>query len=140
MRPSRGASLLEVVIVLTVIGVLITISTPSFRRSLEQTHADVAGANLRAIWNAQRLYWLELRTYATALSDLETFDLVDSSIVAGSARYSYSITAADAVSFTAAATRVGSTRWSGQFTISESGQLAGVISATGETDITPGFQ
>ena len=121
------------------ISVLISISAPTFTRSVEQSHADVAGANLRAIWNAQRLFWLENRTYATSLTDLDAVDLLDSTVVAGSSRYSYAITAAAANSFTAAASRVGSERWSGQFTIDQSGTISGTIDATGEVSISPGY-
>ena len=135
-----GVSLLEVMVVLTVVGILLSASAPSFLRSIEQTHADMSGANLRAIWNAQRLYWLENRTYANSLSVLESTDLLDPAIVSGAPRYNYSITFADASGFTAAATRIGSGHWSGQFVISENGQITGTVTAPGEHNITPGFQ
>jgi hypothetical protein len=54
--------------------------------------------------------------------------------------YTYAIASADAASFTATATRIGSLRWSGQLSITESGVLGGAIQATGEPDIVPGFQ
>ncbi len=139
-RGKGGVSLMEIMVVLTVIGILLSASVPSFVRSMEQAHADMSGANLRAIWNAQRLYWLENHAYATSLSILEATGLLDSTLVSGSPRYSYAITFADADGFTATATRIGSGHWSGQFAISESGQLTGVVAAPGEDNIVPGFQ
>jgi prepilin-type N-terminal cleavage/methylation domain-containing protein len=141
MRNSRrGVSLMEVVIVLAVIGVFVSMSAPSFRRSMEQTRADIAGSNLRAIWSAQRIYWLEHRSYASNLSALESSGLLDPAIVAGTPQYAYSVVSATNGSFTAAATRRGSTRWSGQFLIDEDGAISGALQATGEPNIVPGFQ
>jgi Tfp pilus assembly protein PilE len=131
---------MEVMIVVAIIAVLVSLSAPTFTRSMEQSHADIAGARLRAIWAAQRLYWLENRTYSTDLATLGSLGLLDPSFLSGGGRYTYSIVAADNDSFTAAAIRTGSARWSGQYTIDEQGDLSGTISAFGETDITPGFQ
>ncbi len=136
----RGFSLIEVMLVLLVIGILVSMSAPSFHRCIQQSRADIAGANLRAIWSAQRLYWLEYRTYTSDLSELESLDLLDPTIISGTSRYGYTIPSADASTFTAAATRTGSVRWTGQLTIDESGVLAGAIQATGQPDIVPGFQ
>jgi prepilin-type N-terminal cleavage/methylation domain-containing protein len=136
----RGFTLVELMLVCTVMAILIAMAAPSFRRSMEHSRADIAGANLRAIWTAQRLYWLENRTYANNLSELESLGLLDPTIVSAMAYYVYAIQSADANTFTATATRTGSERWSGQFTIGEDGVLAGVIQATGEPDIEPGFQ
>ncbi len=135
----RGVSLAEVMLVLTVIGILISMSAPSFTRSMEQSRADIAGANLRAVWTAQRLYWLEYRTYTDDVAVLQSLGLLDPTITAAT-RYVYSIPAASDSAFTAAATRTGSVRWAGQFTIDEDGVLSGTVGATGHPDVVPGFQ
>ena len=136
----RGMSLMEVMLVLTVMGILVTMSAPTFHRSLEQAHADIAGANLRAIWTAQRLYWLEHRRYADDLSELVSLGLLDPAILSVTTRYVYAVSSAGESDFCAAATRSGSARWTGQFTIDEDGLTAGAIQAAGEPDIVPGFQ
>ena len=64
---TRGYTLVEMMIVLVVMGVMISFGIPQFSRALEQSRADVAGANLRAIWTAERIYWLDNRTYTTNL-------------------------------------------------------------------------
>ncbi len=57
-RRSRGYSLMEMMLVLTIMGVLIAMCAPTYQQAMEQARADVAAANLRAIWSAERLYWL----------------------------------------------------------------------------------
>src|SRR5438093_2848998 len=92
----RGLSLLEMTLVLTVIGILVAFSVPSFHRAVEQSRADLAAANLRALWSAQRLYWLEYRTYTADLAGLQSLGLLDPTITSGQAMYRYQIQSADA--------------------------------------------
>jgi type IV pilus assembly protein PilE len=141
-RQRRAAvTLMETLTALTVISVLLAMSVPSVVRTMEQAHADVAGANLRAIWSAQRFYWLDHRTYAADLVTLEAAGLLDPSIVSGGGRYAYSIASADAAGFSALATRAGSSVWSGQFAIDETGVIAGTVQKPGAGyQITPGYQ
>jgi prepilin-type N-terminal cleavage/methylation domain-containing protein len=143
-RPKKkvrtGYSLVEVVVVVTVIAVLIAIAVPTYGVAIEQAQADMAAANLRAVWTAERVYWLENRTYTTDLSALESAGLLDSAIVTGSSSYSYQVSTADSSTFTASATRVGSQRWAGAFTIDQTGTVSGSLQASGMTPIVPGFQ
>ena len=140
MRPRRrGVSLMEVMVVLTVTCILLSLAAPSFRRSMEQSRADIAGANLRAIWTAERVHWLEYHTYTSDLSALASAGLLDPTIVAAADPYRYEIPSADSECFTAQATRSGSERWSGYFRIDEEGETWGEISASGQPSITPGF-
>jgi len=142
-RPSttlgrRGFSLTELMIVVAVMGILISMSAGRFFKGVEQSHADIAAANLRAIWTAERLYWLEYGAYTDDLSELETLDLVHPTIISAVDPYQYQIESADTATFTASATRSGSGHWAGQLTIDETGSLVGQISG-GETVIDPGF-
>jgi len=125
--------------VLAIIGVLFALAAPSFRRSLEQSHADIAGANLRAIWTAQRLYWLENRTFCDSLSKLESLELIDPTVVAASAPYAYVLMTATETTFTARASREESDVWEGHFLIDEAGAITGSVSSPSSGPITPGF-
>src|SRR5439155_26595823 len=107
---------------------------------LEQSRADLATANLRAIWSAERLYWLEYGTFTADLPQLASLGLVDATLVSDTAFYAYAISAADAAGFTAGATRTGSSRWFGAFSIDQNGVVGGVVQAAGQPDIVPGFQ
>jgi prepilin-type N-terminal cleavage/methylation domain-containing protein len=132
-----GFSLVEVMIVLIVICAMVAMSSPSFKRSIEQSRADIAAANLRAIWSAERVYWLDKHQYATA-TDLTTAKLLDPEILkaltSGTAMggYIYTLTlASDLNTFTAQAERsVGSS----VFSIDQDGTIS--VSGT----YTPGFQ
>ncbi|HLA83988.1 MAG TPA: prepilin-type N-terminal cleavage/methylation domain-containing protein [Thermoguttaceae bacterium] len=136
----RGMSLIEVTIVVIILGVLLASAAPSFRRSIEQSHADIAGANLRSIWTAERLYWLDNgHRFTDSLSELKSMGLVDPTIVAAERPYEYDIaTNDDGTTFTATATRSGSTTWAGGFTIDQTGTFSGSVSGSGTT-LQPGF-
>jgi prepilin-type N-terminal cleavage/methylation domain-containing protein len=138
-RGLRSAySLLELMVVLTMISVLMAISVPLFHRAVEESRASMAAANLRAVWAAERIYWLDNRTYTSNFSDLQP--LLDPSIPLGTQGYSYAITASDNTTFTVTATRIGSSTWSGHFSIDQTGLVSGTIQALGVNPITPSFQ
>lgn len=137
---SRGHSLVEMIVAMTVMGVMVSIGVPRFQRSLEQSRADLAGANLRAVWSAQRLYWLENRTYAPNLETLVNTKLLDPALIASNTTYSYQVADSSDSGFTATATRIGNTSWTGSLTIIEDGTLSGSIQREGEAGIVPGFQ
>ena len=135
----RAYTLVEMTVVLTIMGVLIGLALPRFSRSLESARADVAGANLRAIWTAERIYWLDNRTYTTDLDLLTSLNLLDSSITSNT-YYTFLVTAADTVTLTAIAQRSAGSSWSGTLTITQDGVLTGSLTQSGEADIVVGFQ
>ena len=141
-RRYRGFSLIEVMVVMAVIAILVSMAAPSFHRSIEQSHADIAGANLRAIWIAERLYWLDNNTFTTnivGVNSLVSLDLLDPSVASATEPYAYAITSADTDTFSATATRSGSTVWSGVLSVDETGAVQGAITAADKADIQPGF-
>ena len=142
-RPS-GFTLTELMVTVTIMGVLVGMSAPYFGRALEQSRADFAVANLRAIWAAQRLYWLEYHAYTDKLTQaspkgLFELGLLDPAIVGTTGDYTYTVPSAGSNTFQAKATRAAGTGWTGWFTIDQNGTTAGSISA-GTATITPGFQ
>ena len=90
-----GWTLVEVAVVLAVMGVLIAVGIPTFGRAVEQSRADLAAANLRAVWSAERLYWLENNTYTTDLSALQALGLLDPTVVTAATVYVYQVPSAD---------------------------------------------
>ncbi|MEO1525345.1 MAG: prepilin-type N-terminal cleavage/methylation domain-containing protein [Planctomycetota bacterium] len=153
-RNSRTAfSLIEVMVTMTILGILLAFASPSVTRSVEQSHADLAGASLRSISSAQRFFWLENRTYASDLNDLITAELVDQELL-NSARYEFSIVSADDEAFVARARRrsfndagnaVYNGAWSGEFDIDETGEITGDVEGPystmlgGRPQLEPGF-
>ncbi len=106
---------------------------------MEQSRADIAGANLRAIWIAERLYWLDQHAYTADLAVLRTAGLLDSGIGTSAGGYEYAVTSASTDAFEATATRSGPSGFAGSFSIDEGGNLAGALHGSG-ADITVGFQ
>lgn len=129
-RWRSGFTLVEACIAMSILCLLVTLSAPVYLRAMEQAALDNAAGNLRTIWSAQRVYWLEHRTFAPSLSELSTLDLIDPSLAAsqpGSAKFVYQISSASSEGFEVRASRVNSTRWNGQLWMNQSGVLEGQI-------------
>jgi prepilin-type N-terminal cleavage/methylation domain-containing protein len=144
----RGFSLIELIITMTILAILISISAPSVIQSVEQSHADLAGAGLRMIQTAQRFYWLDNRTYSTDLQTLIDARLIDGNLAGTATRYEYSISAATDSTFQVQARRrllddfggpIYDGAWQGTLTIDETGAMTGTVSgpASSITGVTP---
>lgn len=134
----RGMSLVEMAVVIVIIGILLTLVLPAFNRVGEQARLDAAAQYLRSIWSAERVYWLENRSFTTSLANLDALGLIDPKILAGNdGSFDYSISAADATTFTVTATRSGSTVWSGTLSITQDGLVTGSIVGTAGRTLTP---
>ncbi len=127
---------------MTILAVLVSFTAPRLMRTMEQSHADLAGAGLRMVNTAQRFYWLENRTYATTLQTLVDEGLVDQDLTLTSPRYEFSIASASATAFQAQARRrlfdafgtpVYTGSWQGTFTIDETGVIAGTVTGPAST-------
>ncbi len=141
-------SLIEIVVTMTIMAILLTMTAPSVIQTMEQSHADMAGAGLRMVNTAQRFYWLENRTYAPNMQALIDADLIDGDLDLTAPRYEYSIVSADANGFQAQAVRrifnsldqpVYNGAWQGAFTIDELGVIAGTVQGNPSTitGVTP---
>ncbi len=141
-RTRRGFTLVELSVVVIVVVLLATMSAPIYSRAIEYAKAETAAASLRSVWSAQRIYWLEYKTFAPSLADLESMDLVTPALretqSSPNATYVYLIADADSAQFLASATRNSSTIWAGQLQIDEDGQVIGVITGPGGQTISPG--
>jgi prepilin-type N-terminal cleavage/methylation domain-containing protein len=135
----RGFTLTEMMVVTLIIGVMAAMSVPSFQRAIEQSRANIAVANLRAIWAAERLYWLEYHTYTTSVATLQTLGVLDNGVPttasASMGGYQYSIAGTDAA-MTATATNASGL---GAYRVDETGSVSGSITVGGIT-IPAGFQ
>lgn len=125
-----GFTLVEVCITMTIVCLMVTMAVPSFRRAIEQARLDAATANLKTIWSAQRLYWLQYRQFSPQLSGLQSMDLIDSATAASAsdpqAVYAYQVSSADAYSFVVRAVR-NNTSWVGQLQIDQQGRVCGAV-------------
>ena len=147
----RGNTLVELTVVMLVMSVLTAMGAPCFMRALEEPRVDVAAANLRAIWTAQRLYWLKHQAYAcdlmSLISDADGENFLDPNLSSPNASFIYSVTFPtvdnpSATEFTAVATRDPSSSWSGSLSIASDGSVTGsVIDPSGSAYTpSPSFQ
>ena len=67
---SRGFTLVELLIVMTVIGILASISVPSYRRSLIKARETVLMEDLYQIRRATDAYYADNAAYPESLEDL----------------------------------------------------------------------
>jgi type II secretory pathway pseudopilin PulG len=129
---------MELSVAVIIAGVLVAFVVPSFSRVNEQNKVDAAAQYLRSIWSAQRVYWLENRTFTTDLAALGSMGLIDPKIVGGDDGYfDYAIDSATSSAFSVTAIRDGSSVWSGTLTITEDGEVTGFVSGSGGTVLTP---
>jgi prepilin-type N-terminal cleavage/methylation domain-containing protein len=139
-RRAAAFTLVELMVVVTMIGILTAFVAPSFQQAVEVARADQAIATLRTIWAAQRYYKLDNHFFASSVKDLRTAGLLDSSIPDSAAdpdetrpddAFAFAIDrdSASTTEFRATATRrgMGSTAWVGSFEINQDGQISGVI-------------
>ena len=133
-----GFTLLELSISVILIGILVSFTVPSFSRVSEQNHVDAAAQYLRSIWSAERVYWLENRTFTDQLTDLNSLGLIDPKIAGGAdGFFIYTITAASSSAFSVSAHRSGSTVWGGTLTITQDGEVTGFVTGSGSAVLTP---
>ncbi len=130
----HGHTLVELSVVMIVIGVLASFGVPRFVHSLEQSRVDMAATSLRAIWTAQRLYWLKHQTYAPDLNSLysdpvdgENFLAQPGAVDPNQPCYVCTMTSESTTDFQATATRSPSASWSGGLSISSNGVVAGSV-------------
>jgi prepilin-type N-terminal cleavage/methylation domain-containing protein len=136
-----GFTLTEILIAMTIMAILVTMSTPIYSKAIEQGRLDGAARELKTIWSAQRVYWLDNHSYAENIAALQNLDLLRSDLPLSqgsvSAMYIYEIASADGESFTASAVRNASSKWSGEIEINEFGVITGSVTATDGTELLP---
>ena len=94
-KKDKGFTLIELMIVVAIIGILAAIAIPNFLRYQAKTKQSEAKTNLGAIFTSQVTYFGEEDTYAN-ISNIGWAP-------EGTTRYAYTMTTADADSFTAEA-------------------------------------
>lgn len=136
-----GFTMVELCVAVTIICLMTTMAAPIFTRAIEQARVDAAAANLKTVWSAQRVYWLEHRGYAPDLAALRSMDLIDPAVAdsasSPTAVYVYDIVSADVTTFEARALRNGGGTWSGQMQIDQDGSILGGVSGSGGQVLTP---
>ena len=137
-RRRRGVTLLELSVAIVIMGILVAFVVPSFSQVIEQNRVDAATQYLRSLWSAERVYWLENRTFTDDLGNLYALGLIDGKIAGGDdGFFLYGISNVTDEGFTVTAIRNGSTVWSGTLTITQDGEVSGFVSGSGANVLTP---
>ena len=71
MKNTKAFTLIELLVVVLIIGILTAIALPQYEKAIEKSKATEAFLGLRAIGQAEKIYFLENGTYASS------FDLLD---------------------------------------------------------------
>jgi Tfp pilus assembly protein PilE len=128
-RSARGAAagntLMELMLVCAVLGILVGWGAPRFEVAVEQTRVDQAASALRSVWLAERLSWLEHRTFSDDLGALAGQRFVDAALVKQGQPFVLVVEAADAQGFAISAERTGSSAWVGALDLDETGAITG---------------
>jgi len=129
----RGFSIMEVMVVLTITAVMIRMALPSFYRSVEKTKADIAIANLRALWAAEQFYWVENRNFSSDFDALNNYNLLPPDVLPAAQTatpappYSYTIVSYSATGFTIKAQRANTSALADAFQIDQTGAVTGSV-------------
>lgn len=70
MRHGRGFTLLELLVVLTIIGTLLSLAAPRYFRSIETTKEAVLRENLTTLRSTLDRYYADIGVYPATLDDL----------------------------------------------------------------------
>lgn len=93
----RGFTLIELMIVVTIIGLLAAVAIPGYGQYVRRAQRSEGMAALSALAAAQEKYYLSNNTYTTNFADLKMSDTTEHGY------YTLNITTADAAAFTATA-------------------------------------
>ncbi len=70
MTKARGFTLIEIIIAVTIIGILMAIAIPSYQDHLKKGRRADASAFLSDVANKQAAYLLDARSYGTTLAEI----------------------------------------------------------------------
>jgi len=98
----RGITLIELMIVITILGILAAVAYPNYREFAARAKRNEAKAALLQIATNQERWYLNNNTYTTDMTNLGFG--VANNFVTESNSYTITVTAADANNFTATAT------------------------------------
>lgn len=107
MNRTRGFSLIELLIVITVVGLLLAVALPSYTRYVLRSHRSSAITGVLDVASRQARYYTTNNTYTTSMTALgypaDPMPVTDTS----NRYYNLSVSAASATGFTVSAAPYG---------------------------------
>lgn len=129
--------MIELVIVITIAGILMTFAVPKTSVTLENTQVNQGVAGMRSIWLAQRRYRMEYDTFAPSLKVLVQEGFAQKQILELEDPFSYKVRATSNGKLTIFAERGGDSGWRGTLTLDEMGKVSGSVSDRGGRSVAP---
>ena len=71
MFTKKGFTLIELLVVVLIIGILAAIAVPQYQKAVEKSQVMQAVTSLKALVEAEEIYFLQNGLYATSLDDLD---------------------------------------------------------------------
>lgn len=123
MRRSKGFTLLELITVIIIIGILAVVAFPQFVKAMERARMGTAIAKLGTLKKAQGIYHTLYSTYETDQNKLATEVPEVAQASMDDADYTFVVTAANADSWNATATKARGKYNGGVITMATDGTL-----------------
>ena len=115
----KGFTLLELLLVVTVIGILISLALPAHTKNIEKSRAGEVIATLNLIRMAEKDYFLDNNVFTADIGNLN----IDNPNNITNRYFDYTITSADANNFSARATRRDGPYTGDYYTIDKNGAI-----------------
>lgn len=132
-----GFSLVELVIVITIAGILMTFAVPKTSVTVENTHVNQGVAGMRSIWLAQRRYRMEYDRFAPSLKTLVQEGFAQKQVLEQEDPFSYKVRSTSNGKLTIMAERFGDSGWKGTLTLDEMGKIGGSVRDRGGRSVAP---
>lgn len=132
-----GFTIVETMVVVSIAAILMTMAVPQIGKNAETVRVDKASSDLRSLWRAQRRYKLERGAFTTKLTDLESGGYVDGHYSAATEPFVYKVLIGTQSELVLEATRATGSRWYGNLTLDEQGDLSGKLQSKDGEVILP---
>lgn len=129
--------MIELVIVITIAGILMTFAVPKTSVTVENTQVNQGVAGMRSIWLAQRRYRMEYGGFAPSLKVLVQEGFAQKQILEMEDPFRYKVRATSNGKLTISAERSSDSGWRGILTLDEMGEVGGSVRDSGGRSVAP---
>ncbi len=133
----QGFSLIELILVITMTGILMTFAIPKTTVTVENTHVNQGVAGMRSLWLAQRRFHMQYGYFAPTLKTLVEKGFAQQNLLEQRDPFRFEVQASGKSKLKIIATRNPSGSWRGRLTLNEMGELGGGVKDGGGHEVRP---